>query len=231
MSEEIENTAVEPAPVEEVTATTETEEVTEPVEVETEPEKLLTQEEFDKALSKRLARERRKIEREIAAKQPIATEETGDLSTDDINIRVQKGVEAELARREQRTVAEKFEDRVDEFIDEHPDYDEKVTNNTSLPISREMADVIKFSDVGPQLAYHLADNPKEAERISKLSPLLQAKELGRLEVSITATPEVKQSNAPAPITPIKPKSGGDQDPAKMSPAEYRKYSREQRRSI
>ena len=41
-----------------------------------------------------------------------------------------------------------------------------------------MAQTIQASDVGPDVAYYLGSNPREAERISRLSPYLQAKEIG-----------------------------------------------------
>ena len=70
-----------------------------------------------------------------------------------------------------------------------------------------MAAVIREAEKGPDIAYFLGSNPKEAERISRLSPFLQAKEIGRLEAKLLADPPVrKTSSAPAPIRPIKPKA-------------------------
>ena len=72
-----------------------------------------------------------------------------------------------------------------------------------------MAQAIQFSDIGPELAYHLGANPKEAERISKLQPILQAKEIGKLEAKLAADPPVKKtSNAPSPISPVTARSTG-----------------------
>ena len=66
-----------------------------------------------------------------------------------------------------------------------------------------MAETIRESDLGPELAYHLGTNPKEAERISKLAPFLQAKEIGRIEAKLADAPPVKKtSSAPAPISPV-----------------------------
>jgi hypothetical protein len=69
-----------------------------------------------------------------------------------------------------------------------------------------MADVIRASEIGPELAYHLGTNPSEASRIAKMSPYLQAKEIGRLEGKLLSEPPArKTSSAPAPITPVRPK--------------------------
>jgi hypothetical protein len=55
-----------------------------------------------------------------------------------------------------------------------------------------MAETIKSSDIGPDLAYWLGSNPKEADRISRLSPLLQAREIGKIEAKITADPSKRK---------------------------------------
>lgn len=80
---------------------------------------------------------------------------------------------------------------------------EEVAYDPSLPITPAMAQVIQESDLGPEVAYFLGKNPKDAERISRLSPFLQAKELGRIEDKIASTPAApKPSKAPEPISPI-----------------------------
>lgn len=68
-----------------------------------------------------------------------------------------------------------------------PDYDEVVVKGAKegkWNASPVVAVAIKDSDVGTDLSYHLASHPEEAERISKLSPLEQAREVGRLEVTL-----------------------------------------------
>ena len=66
-----------------------------------------------------------------------------------------------------------------------------------------MAQTIQSSDVGPDMAYYLGSNPKEADRISRLSPFMQAKEIGKIEAKLSDNPPVKKtSSAPAPIAPV-----------------------------
>jgi hypothetical protein len=66
-----------------------------------------------------------------------------------------------------------------------------------------MAETIKASDLGPDLAYWLGSNPKEAERISRLSPLLQAREIGKIEAKLGSEPvQKKTTSAPEPIRPV-----------------------------
>ena len=59
---------------------------------------------------------------------------------------------------------------------------------------------------GAKLAYHLATNLEEAERIAALSPVRQIAEIGKLSDKIGAAPAV--SRAPRPIKPL-----GNQAPA------------------
>jgi hypothetical protein len=72
-----------------------------------------------------------------------------------------------------------------------------------------MAQTIQSSDIGPDVAYYLGANPKEADRISRLAPYVQAKEIGRIEAKLASEPMVKKtSSAPPPFTPVTPSSKG-----------------------
>ena len=72
-----------------------------------------------------------------------------------------------------------------------------------------MAETIQSSDIGPELAYYLGSNPKDAERISRMTPLGQAKEIGKIEAKLAAEPPVKRTtSAPAPISPVSARSTG-----------------------
>jgi hypothetical protein len=72
-----------------------------------------------------------------------------------------------------------------------------------------MAQSIQASDNGPEVAYHLGANPREAERISRLSPIMQAKEIGKIEAQLAANPPIKKtSNAPSPISPVTARTTG-----------------------
>jgi hypothetical protein len=72
-----------------------------------------------------------------------------------------------------------------------------------------MAETIQSSDIGPELAYYLGSNPKDAERISRMTPLGQAKEIGKIEAKLAAEPPVRRTtSAPAPISPVTARSAG-----------------------
>ena len=207
------------APEQVATAAPETE-VTAPEVVEPAVEsKTFTQEELDAAIGKRLAREQRKWEREQAARAaekqlkapaeipPIEQFNSPDEYADAL---AERKAEELLARREQARmqseIIESYHDKEEDARNKYDDF-EQVAYNPKLPITNEMAQTIQSSDIGPDMAYYLGSNPKEAERISRLSPLQQAKELGKIEAKLADNPPVKKtSNAPAPIAPVTARS-------------------------
>jgi hypothetical protein len=73
-----------------------------------------------------------------------------------------------------------------------------------------MAQAVRASDIGPEIAYWLGSNVKEADRIARLDPVLQAKEIGRIEAKLASDPPVKRtSSAPAPIRPVTARTSGN----------------------
>ena len=216
MTDEVQNLAeVDSAPAPEVTATTDqaqnAPEVAEQSN-ETAEEKKFTQAELDAMIGKRLAREQRKWEREQQAKQvsqPVPTEiptadqfESPQAYAEFIRAEAEKLVQHREAQKQQAEIMEVYHDREEEARGKYDDFDQ-VAYNPKLPITDVMAETIRASDIGPDLAYHLGQNPKEAERIARLSPFLQAKEIGKIEAKLAAAPPVKKhSSAPAPITPV-----------------------------
>ena len=116
------------------------------------------------------------------------------------------------AQQEQRAFQEilhSHEEREEAARDKYADY-EQVAYNPKLPITEPMAAALRLSDIGPDIAYHLGkpENLKEVERIAKLHPIAQAKEIGKLEAKLIAEPPAKKtSSAPEPINPLTPRGG------------------------
>lgn len=215
MPVEVETLAeVDSAQAPEVTATTEPAQIAPEAEA-TPAAKTFTQEELDAIVSKRLAQEQRKWEREQSAKAASAPPELPkELPPVDQFESPEAYAEALAERKAQDFIAKReqerqrmetlaaYHDREEEARNKYDDF-EQVAYNPRIPITDVMAQTIHASEVGPDLAYYLGTNPKEAERISRLSPFLQAKEIGKIEARIADTPPVKKtSNAPAPITPV-----------------------------
>ncbi len=216
MSEEV---VAEVTPAPELEATAAPEPVVEVEAPESAP-KTFTQEELDAAIGKRLAREQRKWEREQAqrmAPQPSVpavapTAEQFESPEAYAEALAERKAEELLAKREaakqQSEILDAYHEKEEEARNKYDDF-EQVAYNPNLRITTVMAQTIQASEVGPDVAYYLGANPKEADRISRLAPILQAKEIGKLEAKLASEPPVKKtSSAPAPFQPVTARSVG-----------------------
>ena len=225
MSDEIQEVpAVTPAPEQDATAAPDLD-VKAPEQNTDAPEekkdRTFTQEELDEQISKRLARAQRKWEREQAQKQqepvkidPVKldvsqfrTQEEYDSALQTlVESKAKEIIERQEAQRQQSQLNETYIEKETAALDRYEDFDQ-VAYNPNLRITDVMAQSIQASDVGPDIAYYLGLNPNEATKISRLPPILQAKEIGKLEAKLAAQPPkaTKTSSAPAPIAPVKAK--------------------------
>lgn len=206
-----------PAPEQAVTATPEPEDQSPDTPQVT---KTFTQEEVDAFVAKRAAQIERRLKRELLQNRPAASTPPQDVpppeqfnSTEEYaQALAEKRAHELLAEREQQKqraeILETYHEREEEARGKYDDF-EQVAYNPRLPVTDVMAETIQASEVGPDIAYYLGSNPKEAERIARLSPLLQAKEIGKIELKISNDPPVKKtSSAPPPITPVTARSTG-----------------------
>jgi hypothetical protein len=225
MTDEVQALAeVDSAPAPEVTATPENAESTPEVvenQNETTEEKKYSQAEIDAMIGKRLAREQRKWEREqqqraaetqIVKAAPAASADQFESPEAYAEALAYQRAEELIAKREaakqQSQILESYQEREDAIRDKYDDF-EQVAYNPKLPITNVMAETIQSSDIGPELAYYLGSNPKDAERISRMTPLAQAKEIGKIEAKLSNDPPVKRTtSAPAPISPVTARSSG-----------------------
>lgn len=208
--------AVEAAPAAEDTTVsvdandTSTEEGDPPAEPKT-----FKQEEVGKIVAKELAKAERKWRREMEAKatetqRPASSEppKPADYknAVDYAEALAEHKYNERVVQREQQKqfseVVSTHASREEQARDKWDDYDE-VALNDNLPVTEGMALTIVESEIGPDILYWLGRNPKEAERISRLSPLSQAREIGKIEIHLSANPPAKKvSNAPEPIRPV-----------------------------
>src|SRR6185369_2469317 len=87
-------------------------------------------------------------------------------------------------------------ERESEFAKKVPDYFEVAHY---APITESMAEIIMESDNSAELAYPLGKNSQVALNLSRLPPLQQAREIGRLEAKLAGKPTPAQvSGAPPP---------------------------------
>ena len=223
MDETVPNVADASAPELEATAAIEPVENTTPeTPAEQEANKSFTQEELDAIVGKRLAREQRKWEREQAqrAEEMLARQqavqdivpEHFETYEDYAEVLAERKAEELLAQREtarqQAELEKKYYVREDAARDKYDDF-EQVAYNPSLSVTEVMVQSIKASAAGPDVLYYLGSNPEEAARISRLAPILQATEIGKLDATLASNPPVKKtSTAPAPIAPVTARSSG-----------------------
>ena len=181
--------------------------------VEPEPSKTFTQEEMDERVQKRLIIERRKWERSLkeSAPPPIDLPPVDQFESPDAyaEAKVLKLMEQRELQKQQSQILEAYHNREQEALDKYDDF-EQVAYNPTLPITGVMAQAVRASDIGPEIAYWLGSNVKEADRIARLDPVLQAKEIGRIEAKLASDPPVKRtSSAPAPIRPVTARTSGN----------------------
>lgn len=146
-----------------------------------------------------------------------------------IEYKVDQRIKAEETKRQRGAVLQTYEQRAAKFTESHPDY-QSVALGDHVKITPLMAEVIRESDLGPEVAYHLGSNPTEAQHIANLPPHRQAAELGKLEAKLTAQPAAAPPS-PKPIPPEPPKTvsgltaGINKKPEEMSMAEYMEWHR------
>lgn len=133
-----------------------------------------------------------------------ATQEFARLKAEDAN----KSTESEL-RKQAEAKRDSFNAKAEVFIKHTPDFEEVIEESGMADIP-QLGMVLLESDLGPELAYHLAKNPEDLEQLKGMTYTQKAKFIGKLEARFEKTEpkgdikpkEVKVSKAPPPITPL-----------------------------
>jgi len=170
----------------------------------------------------------------VQAQQAVAAQEPGepvrDQFQDDLSYlearqdyRLKKTIESIKPVEKQDTGT--FFAREEKAREVYRDYDEAIEDAVDVMIPPTAVDAINSSELGPDLKYFFAKNPKEAERLMRTErPVDQARIIGQIEARIEAKKNLKPqkvSAAPKPISPVKTTTGEvaiDQD--KMNDKEY-----------
>ena len=90
-------------------------------------------------------------------------------------------------------------------------------------VSNDLAMMVLESDQPVDLAYHLGKNPALALQLSQMHPISAARELGRIEASLSRPQQKTQTAAPPPVTPIRGRATPGRNPETMSYAEYKAW--------
>lgn len=121
-----------------------------------------------------------------------------------------------------QAMAVKFREFETEGLARYDDFDVVVTqsaNNGDWPLTPLLASLIIDSEHGPDIAYHLASDRKEAKRVAALTPAKQAAWFGQREAVLSAetpaagNPALRVSRAPEAVRRQSRGSGSRQPPS------------------
>ena len=137
-----------------------------------------------------------------------------------------EGVKQELQQHQTQSQSQaEWGSKINQARKEYADYDAVMEDAQDIPINKPVADAIQSSDLGADVAYYLAKNPDEAERINSLSPIAAAREIGRIESYVEyektqAKAKTPVSRAPTPIKPVRTSGSASKSLEDMTMAEY-----------
>lgn len=124
---------------------------------------------------------------------------------------------ARLQQVEQAALAQSWAEQASEAKTRYADFEQVVY---TAPISDGLAMLIQRSDMAADVAYYLGTHRDEAAMLSRANPIEQAMWLGRMEARLSLPKPKLQSDAPDPVSPVRPKPSGLKSPEKMSFEEY-----------
>jgi hypothetical protein len=115
----------------------------------------------------------------------------------------------EAQQRQAQSAAQDFERRVATTFPDGEPVGVKTLRQIAQTqgIPEAIGVVITNSEAGPQLANHLGANPVELDRISRLSPAMQAYEMAKIEARITAPKAKTTTTAPDPAPQVRGAGG------------------------
>lgn len=126
--------------------------------------------------------------------------------------KLNQGLAQIQAQTQIQSITRTYEQRLQDFKQQTPDFDSVMQEfiadygDEQIP---EIVEVAMDSEHGPALAYYLAKNTEEVERLKALPSRRRLLELGKLEdrlakpVANTAEPAKKISRAAPPVNPVK----------------------------
>jgi hypothetical protein len=179
------------------------------------PKKVSARERINQLTAQRREAERR-AEAAIAEAQRLRAQLTAKSETDPNDYaaqeedRLRRVVKSERfeetvseARLAQNQAAESrravFDAKLDAARDRITDLDQAIGDFFKLPLSDVAADLITESDKSAEIAYFLAKNPGDAERIAALPPHRQGAEIARIEARVSVATPRRTTAAPPPV--------------------------------
>lgn len=127
-----------------------------------------------------------------------------------------------------RALNDGFGLRQQQFAEKTPDYWDTIRNPALTFFNGDFLDAMKGSEIGPQIAHHIAKSPQLVAKLAGKSVPQRLAELGRIEAELSRpAPPPKVTAAPAPPTPIGGGAGGEVDPSKLSIDDWMKHRTQQ----
>ncbi len=139
----------------------------------------------------------------------------------------------------QETKVKQYEESVVDARSRYDDFDE-VVEDYDGPLTIGMQQALLDSELGADVAYYIAQNPKIGEKMAGMTLLQVNKEVGRIEARLenstgegkkSAETTKKTSKSPPPITPVKGSSKSKKSPEDQSYEEYLNEREKRRRSF
>jgi len=123
----------------------------------------------------------------------------------------EKSRQADAAAAQQREIQQRAATVIEAGRGKYDDFDETVLQSPVInkELTQVVHDLVLDSDVGSDIAYHLATHPKEAREIFSKSPARQAAMIGQLEAKFSAASAagsdkpIKVTKAPPPVKPAR----------------------------
>jgi len=125
--------------------------------------------------------------------------------------------------RERAVMQREWNTQATEAKARYADFDAVISAPDLFPKGTHLPDLIMTSDSAADLAYAVARDRNLHDSLLSMSPVEAARELGRMEMRLSAPKPRLETNAPQPISPVRPKAAVAVDPGKMSPNEYAKW--------
>lgn len=127
-----------------------------------------------------------------------------------------RAVEGYRTEQQRKDADSKYRERETAFVEKHKDFHE-VVYDRNLRISPAMAEVIRTSDNGPEVAYHLGKNPDIAAELYDMAPARAGFEMAKLASKLEVESK-KGGKAVSGAPPPPPKKIGGSEPGrKVSP--------------
>lgn len=113
-------------------------------------------------------------------------------------------IEQQNGQAKALTVAAELRAREDQARGKFADYDMAIAPYIPAILNNlALSQYVQHSEMGPQMAYHLAKNPGLLNELTQLHPVNAVRELTKLEAKLTAPPPPKSvTKAPDPIKPV-----------------------------